>query len=133
MLSITLTVLFVFISVLYYYLKSVYFTLRGPIPGIPPHFFFGNFIQVGLVSRNPPPIPELFVQLREKLGDVYQFWPGWNRLIVVNRLDDVQHIFSHRQIYDQGELFTEKFKLLNPNGIIALTGLSQGDFYFEIE
>ena len=133
MFSITLTVLLVFISVLYYYLKSVYFTLRGPIPGISPHFFFGNFIQVGLVSRKPTPIPELFVQLREKLGDVYQFWPGWNRLIVVNRLEDVQHIFSHRQIYDQGELFTEKFKMLNPNGIIALTGFFKIEFHFGIE
>lgn len=122
MLSITISVLLVFISLLFYYLKSTYYTLRGPIPGIEPHFFFGNLIQCGVVSLRPKPISNIFGEWKEKLGDVYQFWAGSVHLIIVNRLEDIQHVFSNRHIYDQGKLFIERFKLLNPNGIICLTG-----------
>ena len=118
----TLTFVVLFVTVLYFYLKSVYFTLRGPIPGIPPQFFFGNLLQTGYFSWKPVSMPDLFPKLHDRLGDVFQFWIGSMRLIVINRLEDVQYIFSHRQIYDQGKLFTENLKSINPNGIICLTG-----------
>ena len=62
------------------------------------------------------------LKLQERFGDICQVWVGSMRLIIINRLDDVQHIFSHRVIYDQGDIFTEKLKLMNPNGIICLKG-----------
>ncbi|CAF1075692.1 unnamed protein product [Rotaria sordida] len=122
MFSITLAIIVLFLTVVYYYLKSVYFTLRGPIPGIPPQFLFGNLLQFGILSRKPVSLPDVITQLRDKLGDVYQFWLGFTHLIMINCLEDAQYIFSHRHIYDQGDLFTEKFKLINPNGIICLKG-----------
>ena len=117
-----LTLLLLFLSILYFYLKSVYFILRGSIPGIPSQFVFGNLIQAGLISWRSVSIPDRFVQLSHRLGDVFQFWSGPTRIIVLCRLEDVQHVFAHRHIYDQGKIFTEKFKLFNPNGIIGLTG-----------
>jgi hypothetical protein len=122
MLSLTFAIVIIFITLLYYYLKTVYFTLRGPIPGIPPQFFFGNLLYFGLFSRNPTSMPDIMLQLREKFGDIFQVWIGSMHIIVINCLEDAQHIFSHRHIYDQGDIFTEKFKIINPNGIICLKG-----------
>lgn len=124
MLTITLIIVILFLTIAYYYFKSVYFTLHGPIPGIPPQFLFGNLIQFGLISRKPVTMPDLALQLKARFGDVFQIWIGSTRLILINSLEDVQHIFSHRHIYDQGDIFTEKMKLLNPNGIICLKGSS---------
>ena len=122
MMSLTLTIIVLFVSVVYYYFKSVYFTLRGPIPGIPPHFFFGNLIHFGLFSRTPTSLPEMMLQVREKFGNVCQVWIGSMRLIIINSLEDAQHIFAHRTIYDQGDIFTQKLKLLNSKGILCLKG-----------
>lgn len=122
MLSITVSVIILFITISYYYFKNVYFTLRGPIPGIPPQFFFGNLLQTGLFSRKTVSIADVILQMKERFGDVYQIWIGSMHLIIINSLEDAQHIFSHRNIYDQGDIFTEKFKLIHPNGIICLTG-----------
>jgi hypothetical protein len=122
MLSVTLTIIVLFITILYYYFKSVYFTLRGPIPGVSPQFFFGNLLQFGFLSWKPVSMPDVILQLKEKFGDVYQIWFGSSRLIMISCLEDAQHIFSHRNIYDQGEIFTEKVKLLNSDGILGLKG-----------
>lgn len=122
MLTVTLTIVILFLLLVYYYLKSVYFTLRGPIPGIEPHFFFGNAIQLDLVSRQPAPLPDTLFRLKEKFGDTYQIWFGANRFIMINNLKDVQHIFSHRNIYDQGDIFVNQFRIVNPKGIICLKG-----------
>lgn len=122
MFSLTFSIIVLFITVIFYYLKYVYFTLRGPIPGIPPQFFFGNLLQTGLLSRKTASMPDVVMQLKERFGDVYQMWVGSMRLIIISCLEDAQHIFSHRTIYDQGDIFTEKLKLIHPNGIICLTG-----------
>ncbi|CAF4532379.1 unnamed protein product [Rotaria sp. Silwood1] len=122
MLSITLAIIVLFLTVVYFYFKSVYFTLRGPIPGIPPQFLFGNLLQAGIISRKSVQLPDVFTQFHARFGDVYQFWYGSMRLIMINSLEDAQHIFSNRHIYDQGDIFTENMKLMNPNGIICLKG-----------
>lgn len=122
MFAITIAILIVFLTLIYYYLKSAYFTLRGPIPGIPPQFLFGNLLQAGLIGRKPIALADILLKWYEKLGDVYQIWFGSMHLIVVNSLQDAQHIFSHRHIYDQGDVFTETFKLINPNAVICLKG-----------
>ena len=79
-------------------------------------------IQLGFVSRRPASMPDVLFRLQEKFGDIYQVWLGSNRFIIINNLQDVQHIFSHRNIYDQGDLFLNQFKILNPKGIICLKG-----------
>ena len=112
--SVTLAIILLFLSLVYYYFKSAYFTLRGPIPGIPPHFAY--------LSRAAGSMLGLMLQMKERFGDVYQMWLGPMRLIMINCLKDAQHIFSHRHIYDQGDIFTENFRIINPNGIICLKG-----------
>lgn len=124
MVSITLVFIVVFLSVLYYYLKSTYFTLRGAIPGIPPHFLFGNLLHLAWISRKTGSMPHTVIYLKERFGDVYQVWIGAMRTVTINCLEDAQHVFSHRHIYDQGDLFTEKFRIINPHGIICLKGMS---------
>ncbi|CAM4800059.1 unnamed protein product [Rotaria magnacalcarata] len=78
-------------------------------------------LQTGIVGRQIP-MNILFLQLKDKLGDVFQFWFGPMRLIVVSRLEDVQHIFAHRHLYDQGDMFINILNLVNPNAIIGLKG-----------
>jgi cytochrome P450 len=108
------------IALLILYLKVKYFTLHGPIPGLSPHFFFGNLIQSGLLQGKSP--PQIFAAFKQRYGDIFQFWFGPTRLIVVSNIDDVQHIFNHRNIYDQGDIYIEQFAILVPNGLITLKG-----------
>ena len=103
------------------YTKWKYFTLRGPIPGISPHFLVGNLVQSGLFLRNAS-IPLILTKLKNRFGDVFQFWIGPSRWIVLSDLDDIQHVFTNRNIYDQGDLFVHKFGLLFPDGLICTRG-----------
>ncbi|CAF2551645.1 unnamed protein product [Rotaria sp. Silwood2] len=116
-----LLTLVIAILVLCYYIKYVYFTLHRAIAGLAPGFLFGNMLQTGILGQDVP-MNTVFLQFKAKFGDVYQFWLGPTRIVVVSRLEDVQHIFAHRHVYDQGDIFAEKFGLVNPNGIIALKG-----------
>ena len=119
----TLVVIASFLTVLYIYLKRVYFTLNGPIPGLPPQFLIGNLWQTGFIGKNIP-LNVIFSDLKEKFGDIFQFWLGPSRIVLVNCLEDIQHIFSNRHIYEQADLFTEKLSLINPFAILVLTGLN---------
>ncbi|CAF0803043.1 unnamed protein product [Adineta steineri] len=60
-----------------------YFTLRGPIPGLSPHYFFGNTIQSGLVLKDLS-LHEVYRTFKSRFGDVFQFWFGSARVIVVS-------------------------------------------------
>ena len=130
MVLLTVVVTLIFLTVLYYYLKRKYFTLVGPIPGIEPQFLFGNLIQTGLIGRDIA-FNVTFLDLKAKFGDIFQYWLGPSRVVAVSRLEDVEHIFSNRHIYDQGELFTEKIGLVTPYAMLSLTGLIQ--FLYETQ
>lgn len=83
-------------------------------------FFFGNLIQSGILFRGKTP-SEALSEFKQRFGNVFQFWLGPSRLIVVSGANDVQHIFTHRHIYDQGYTF-EKFTALIPNSLIGIKG-----------
>lgn len=121
MVLLTVGIALICLTVLYFYLKRKYFTLVGPIPGIEPQFLFGNLIQTGLIGRDIA-FNVTFVDLKSRFGDVFQYWLGPSRVVVVNRLEDVEHIFGNRHIYDQGELFMEKIGLVTPYAMISLKG-----------
>ena len=110
-----------FVILLLIYVKLKYFTLRGPIPGWSPHLFFGNLIQSGLLFGIKP-ASEVYISFKERFGDIYQYWLGFTRFTVVHNIDDVQYIFTHRNIYDQGEIFVEKFSIIVPDSIICNIG-----------
>ncbi|CAF1281948.1 unnamed protein product [Rotaria sordida] len=109
---VTILLLF-FIILLLIYLKLKYFTLRGPIPGLSPHLIFGNLIQSGLLLGKRP-TSQVYIVLKKRFGDIYQYWLGFMHFVVVHDIDDVQYIFTHRNIYDQGQIFLERFSILFP-------------------
>ena len=110
----------IIIVLLFMYVKFKYFTLRGPIPGIPPQFLLGNLIQINFTSDKS--YGEIFSTLRKRFGDIYQIWLGYARFIVVNNVGDIQHIFTNRNIYDQGDLFAEKSTSFLPDALISIKG-----------
>jgi hypothetical protein len=115
------TLFFATIILLFVYIKIKYFTLRGPIPGSPPHFLFGNLIESGRLFGDKT-IAEGFLQFKKRFGDVYQFWLGSAHVIVVGNINDVEHIFHSRNIYDQGEMFVQRTSVLYPDGLNCLVG-----------
>ena len=121
MLFLTFVIATLFVLVAYFYFKNAYFTLRGTLPGLPPQFLVGNLWQTGIIWRDEP-FAMVFLDSKRKFGDAYQFWMGPMRVTVVGNVDDAQHIFTHRQIYDQGQMFTENFSLAYPNALICLEG-----------
>ncbi|CAF4914111.1 unnamed protein product [Rotaria sp. Silwood1] len=107
-----------FVIIWIVYIKLKYFTLRGPIPGLSPHLIFGNLIQTGLLLGKRSKC-DIYIFLKERFGDIYQYWLGFMHFIVIHDIDDVQYILTHRNIYDQGQVFLEKFSLLVPESIIC--------------
>ncbi|CAF1426579.1 unnamed protein product, partial [Didymodactylos carnosus] len=66
---------------------------------------------------------EAYVACKRRFGNVFQFWLGVTRVIVISGSGDVKHIFTHRHIYDQGDAFTRVFSILIPNVTISLKDL----------
>ncbi|CAF1439415.1 unnamed protein product, partial [Adineta steineri] len=118
---VTLIVIFVVIFLAYLYLKLKYFTLHGPLPGLAPQFLFGNMLQTGMLTRNES-IANVQLELQRQFGDIYQFLMGSARFIGVCNADDVQHIFSNRHVYDQGDVYVEKFSVLFHDALICNKG-----------
>ncbi|CAF1257045.1 unnamed protein product [Adineta ricciae] len=117
-------ILFVITGVLLVvYLKQKYFTLHGYVPGLAPQFLFGNLLQSGFFNGNSPPM--ILSTFQKRFGDVFQFWFGPSRFIVINNITDVEHVLTHRNIYDQGDIFIEKFSINYSQSLISTKGLSQ--------
>ena len=105
---------------LLFYLKWKYFTLYGSIPGLSPQFLFGNLHQSGFFSGQLP--PDILSTFKERFGDVFQFWFGPSCFIIVSNINDVEHIFTHRNIYEQGDIFIEKFSVSYSKSLISMKG-----------
>lgn len=108
------------LTVLIVYLKRKYFTISGSIPGKSPHFFFGNLLQTGLISGRY--IGEIAREFQVQYGDTFQFWAGPFRMIFVCNPEDVQHVFTHRQIYEQGDLELEHHRIFFNDALICNIG-----------
>ncbi len=113
--------LIVVFLIVYIYVKVRYFTLHGPLPGLSPHLLFGNLIQSGIIFNGATPI-QVFSSFRHRFGDVFQFWFGPSRIIVISGIDDVQYIFTNRHIYEHGDIYTDKFGIIFPDTLISITG-----------
>ncbi|CAF4895373.1 unnamed protein product [Rotaria sp. Silwood1] len=57
--------------------------------------------------------------MQAEFGDVFQYWAGPLRMIGICNIEDIQHVFSHRHIYEQGNVRTQHHALLIPGSIIA--------------
>ena len=103
------------------YVKIKYFTLRGPIPGLAPRLFVGNMMELGMLFGDVT-LWQALAKLKEKFGDVFQFWVGPSRFVAVNNINDVQYIYNHRQIYDHADILGNKVRVLFPDSM----GTSRG-------
>ncbi|CAF5010587.1 unnamed protein product, partial [Rotaria sp. Silwood1] len=104
-----------------YYLKLKYFTLRNSIPGVPPHFLLGNLLQSGMLLHGKC-LPQVFLEYKACFGDIFQFYASSTRMIVVSNIGDVQHVFTNRNIYDQGDIYVKHFGMVLREGFICLKG-----------
>jgi hypothetical protein len=117
------------IIILFVYIKLKYFTLYGPIPGKSPHFLFGNILQTGLVYGKY--IGDIAQEVQAEYGDIFQFWAGPIHIIFVCNLDDVQHVFTHRHIYEQGDLELEHHRIVFNDALICNIGMYNCTVVFE--
>jgi cytochrome P450 len=60
--------------------------------------------------------------MEEKYGDIFSFQVIFRRIIIVSRIDYIEHILSKRQIYDISDITTRNFSLLFPGGLLSLKG-----------
>ena len=118
MLFLLLCILFVCV---YAYIKRRYFTLRPGIPGLSPQIFLGNLFQSGVLYGGKP-LTEVLSTFKKRYGDIFQFWLGPGHFIMVNEATDVQHIFTNRHIYDQGDIFIQQCSVLFPDSLICTKG-----------
>jgi hypothetical protein len=100
--------------------KYAYFTLHGSIPGLSPQFLVGNLLQTGILHGES--IGKALSRLQVIYGDVFQFWLGPSRCIVLSNAEDIQHVFRHRQIYDHANMLAEKITLLFPDALLNIRG-----------
>ena len=68
----TVAVELLFLIILCYYVKRVYFTLRGPILGWVLQFFLGNLLQTGVIGQNIP-LNVAFMDMKSKYGDIFEY------------------------------------------------------------
>ncbi len=113
----------ILITIFVVYIKLKYFTLYGSIPGKTPQFLFGNLLQTGLIYGRY--IGDIARELQVQYGDTFQYWAGPIRIIFVCNPNDVQHIFTHRHIYEQGDLEVEHHRLVFNDALICNIGLYQ--------
>jgi hypothetical protein len=111
----------ILITIVFVYIKFKYFTLYGPIPGKSPQFLFGNLLQTGLIYGKY--IGDIAREFQVKYGDTFQFLAGPIRMIFVCNPDDVQHVFTHRYIYEQGDLEVDHHRIVFNDALICNTGL----------
>ncbi|CAF3988702.1 unnamed protein product [Rotaria magnacalcarata] len=105
--------LLIVISLLYLVLKHRYYTNPDDeIPGSPLEFFFGHSQLTGLLSGKA--LPVIVSELQQSYSDVFTFWCGHKRSIVLNTIEHVPYVFANRQIYEQGSITADEFSLVVP-------------------
>ncbi|CAF3462225.1 unnamed protein product [Rotaria sp. Silwood1] len=117
---IVLVTIVVLLTTIYVYFKRAYFTSHDSLPGLSPQLLVGNLAQTGITRGKPPAV--VFLEWQDKYGDVFKFWFGSMPLIFVCGIQDVQHIFTHRQIYEQGDSRLHKQKLLFHDALLCNIG-----------
>lgn len=65
---------------------------------------------------------EAIHSMEKKYGDIFCFRVFFNRIIIISRIDYIEHILSKRQIYDISQITTRNFSLLFPDGLLSLKG-----------
>ncbi|CAF2841279.1 unnamed protein product [Rotaria sp. Silwood2] len=117
---IVLVTIVVLLATIYVYFKRTYFTSDNSVPGLSPQILVGNLAQSGITRGKS--LAAVFLEWQKIYGDVFQFWFGPMPLICVCGIEDVQHIFTHRQIYEQGDSQLCKQRLLFHDALVCNIG-----------
>ena len=81
------------------------------------------FILLGIfLSINGSGYHQTISTLYKNYGEFFSFRIFFRRIIIVSRIDYVEHILSKRQIYDVSYITMKNFSLLFPEGLLALKG-----------
>jgi hypothetical protein len=110
----------ILIVIFFVYIKFKYFTLYGPIPGKSPQLLFGNIFQTDIARGKY--LGDIAIQFQAQYGDTFQMWLGPLHLIFVCNPDDVQHVFSHRHIYEKGDLHVTQHRVVFNDALICNIG-----------
>lgn len=65
---------------------------------------------------------EALYSMKEKYGDIFSFNILNRRIIIISRIDYIEHILKKRDIYDVSEITNRNFSLLFPGGLLSLKG-----------
>jgi cytochrome P450 len=65
---------------------------------------------------------EITKQFQDEYGDTFHLWIGLIHLICVCNPDDVQHVFTHRYIYEPGHLHVNQNRIVFNNALLCNTG-----------
>lgn len=117
----------VLVTTIFIYIKLKFFTLRGPIPGQPPRFLLGNLLEMGQFHGKY--VGEAFKEYQNRYGDTFQVQLGLLHLICVCHPDDVQHIFTHRHIYEQSRLHVDQHRLVLNDALICTKGMFENGHF----
>lgn len=112
--------LIILLTIFFVYIKLKYFTLYGPIPGKSPQFLVGNLLQTGL--SNGRYIGDVAKEFQDKYGDTFHMWLALIHVIFVCNPDDVQHVFTHRHIYEQGDLHASQHRVVFNDALMCNIG-----------
>ncbi|CAF1442704.1 unnamed protein product [Didymodactylos carnosus] len=90
-----------------------------------PEFLFGNLRQLDLITSKKEIIDSYvhgLEKMRNRYGDVVQFWIGANHFYAFCRPEHAEQIYSARHIFDRAALRKNTFGLIAENALIALMG-----------
>jgi cytochrome P450 len=116
--------LIVFLATAYWYLKWYYSAISKhakKLPGLEPLWMSGNLKNSGISTGRVAP-HEALAEFKEKYGDIYSFWYGSLRAVVISRIDHVRHVLKNREIYDQSTKTISTFGVLFPTGLFVVRG-----------
>jgi cytochrome P450 len=69
-------------------------------------------------------------QFQDEYGDTFQLWLGLLHMNFVCNPEDVQHVFTHRHIYEQGDLHVNQHRLVFNDALICNIGMYICNDYF---
>ena len=88
--GVLISILLVIITAYLLHIRKIYkFFERLNIPGPPPTFFFGNFIEIGKTKR----ISIAIKQWTEKYGPIFGYFQSHTPVLVISDPDILQDIF----------------------------------------
>ncbi|CAF3345085.1 unnamed protein product [Rotaria socialis] len=111
-----------FVALFFYIRKQRDSKFRSDVPGLKPQLLIGNLWQLGILKGES--LTNVCIKLREKYGDIFQYWNGPNCFFVFNKLEHAMHVLRSKNMtkYERTEGEMSAFRPFQPHGLEALRG-----------